>query len=506
MFDVMRLNRLKPIGAIPPNAWLHIGVLATSTVAALVIWYHCQPFLFPLDDAYITLHNVQVLLSGNDANYGQPALVGTTSSVHLAIVALISMMLPPVAAAFLVVTIGAIIYLEGIVALTGHFHLPLPLAAMITAISALTGYTLYHLFNGLETGWAMAAVTWSIVFALEGPPNRRLALMAGIMPFVRPELGVLSIALMARQSWLRIHTERDYATAFRGIATDVFVAIFAAFPWMLWSWLSVGRLVPGTASAKVAFFAESGTSWAWKFKVMVVALWGGLGPIMLAIGGVKRSSFSAAVVTFMVVFLAVFAVQFPGGLGQNWSRYTCVLLPLCVWALCDVRASGRRVLFAAFMTTSLIFALVGTLLSARVICGGEAMVQDSFAAADWAQAHLPGNAPVLIHDAGAIAFRTRLPLIDLVGLKTPWAVPYHERLTAATNGRKRGEAISEIALKGGAQYAIILHDAAGFWGDIAQELRDSGWRLKLIHSRTQQIGYDVFQLTAPDVPHGVMVH
>ena len=42
---------------------------------------------FPLDDAYITLHNARVLLTGSDPYYGTSPLTGATSGVHLALVA-----------------------------------------------------------------------------------------------------------------------------------------------------------------------------------------------------------------------------------------------------------------------------------------------------------------------------------------------------------------------------------------------------------------------------------
>ncbi len=41
--------------------------------------------VFPVDDAYIVIHNAQVLLGGSDPNYpGSPPLSGATSAVHLA--------------------------------------------------------------------------------------------------------------------------------------------------------------------------------------------------------------------------------------------------------------------------------------------------------------------------------------------------------------------------------------------------------------------------------------
>src|SRR3982074_3352560 len=46
--------------------------------------------VFPVDDAYITAHNAQVLHWGQDPNFADsPALAGATSPFHLALVALL---------------------------------------------------------------------------------------------------------------------------------------------------------------------------------------------------------------------------------------------------------------------------------------------------------------------------------------------------------------------------------------------------------------------------------
>lgn len=455
-----------------------------TIAAALAVWFNCQPFLFPLDDAYITLHNAQTLLTGHDANYGQPALVGTTSVIHLAVLALMAVALPPVLASFVVATIGAAAYLQGVVALACRLGVPAPLSAIVTALAALTGYTAYHLFNGLETSWTMAAVTWAIVFASDERQNRKLAVLAGLMPFLRPELGALSIALLGRQAWLRLRTKVDRGTALREIGIDAAVALVAALPWTIWPLLEIGQLLPGTVAAKKAFFAEGYVSGLQILMVMVMALAAGLGPSLVALAFVPRTSLSVALLTFAAILLAAFALEFPFGLMHNFYRYTYVLMPVCIWALCEFIRSKRRFLIGAILTASAVVAIAGAFHSFKAIVGGEDMVRDSFRMADWAEANLPAHATVLVHDAGAIAFGSNLRLIDLVGLKTPWATAFHEHLTSPTGGLRRGQAISEIAQKGGAQFAIILHDHDGFWGSIAQELRMQGWDVDLIHTRS----------------------
>ena len=75
-----------------------------------------SPPVFPMDDAYITLHNAQVLHWGHDPNYlGTPALAGATSAVHLALVALLMFALSPPVALWAALWLAALAYTLGLV-------------------------------------------------------------------------------------------------------------------------------------------------------------------------------------------------------------------------------------------------------------------------------------------------------------------------------------------------------------------------------------------------------
>ncbi|MGJ0238983.1 hypothetical protein ACQEPB_10745 [Novosphingobium fluoreni] len=68
---------------------------------------------FPLDDAYITLHNARALLAGADTTYGGSPLVGATSLVHLALLALLGHVLFLVTASCLLNILAAGAYAAG---------------------------------------------------------------------------------------------------------------------------------------------------------------------------------------------------------------------------------------------------------------------------------------------------------------------------------------------------------------------------------------------------------
>ena len=75
------------------------------------------------------------------------------------------------------------------------------------------------------------------------------------------------------------------------------------------------------------------------------------------------------------------------------------------------------------------------------------MMRERPALALWLQSNVPADARILIHDAGYLAYATRYELIDLVGLKTPESIRFHERYTVPSNGTQRDEAINQIALR-----------------------------------------------------------
>src|SRR5215813_11652008 len=66
---------------------------------------------FPLDDAYITLHNAATLAGAAEVNYaGTPALVGSTSIVQTVFVAALSLLFSPIWAMMFVTWAGILAY------------------------------------------------------------------------------------------------------------------------------------------------------------------------------------------------------------------------------------------------------------------------------------------------------------------------------------------------------------------------------------------------------------
>jgi len=468
------------------------GTFAAAVCAALAI--ALRPIAFPLDDAYITLHNANVLLSGHDVNFGQPALVGATSVAHLLLVTGAALVLPPVLASALVGSAAVILYVLGLLRMAFCLGVSTRMAVLVVLLGCLTGYAPFQLFNGLETGLAMAAVTWALAFAAEPTLTWRLPLLCGVLPLIRPELALLSALLMLRQSIARLSQGE-----LKGIATDLTVCLAAALPLIIWQWHNTGSILVNTANAKAAYFADAGQPFLRQCISFYIGLTTcGLIPMIVVFIFVffRRMILIKTGVIFFVLYLSANFFIEPAAFHWNYGRYTYILLPVLLSALASA-ASRNRV--AAFLLCLLLApAVLQTFDSVPTYLGERRWTLKELAdVSQWSRAHLPSNARIMIHDAGYFAFATNFRLVDVVGLKTPEAIPYHQRYTRPTGGASRDLAIVAIAQHWNPDYVMVLHDKLNFWGEIDADLIRHGWHLNLMRRPPGQYGYFVYHLSPP---------
>ncbi|WP_147306469.1 hypothetical protein [Methylovirgula sp. 4M-Z18] len=445
---------------------------------------------YTLDDAYITLHNAQVIWSGVDPNYGVPALTGATSLVHLALVTVLFPVFGGFAPA-IVGFLGTLLYLCGVRHLCQANALS-PGAELCVAACALgSGLVLFQIANGLETVLAMAAVMWAFDLA-DGRPKRCLVLLCGTLPFIRPELAALSGLLMVRQIYLRYLA----GDLFSIIVVDLLIAAAAVIPWLLWLKIDTGSFVTNTIQAKSAFFAGPRPDDGNPVLIAAIGLASALGPLVTVVLATRYLSLSAVAWLFGMTLFSAYAIFLPLGFMQNCGRYADPLIPLCLWALCS-NYRDRRLIFRFCVGLALIAMPFQVAVALNNALQAEAIVQDSFDAAAWVNANVSPQDRILVHDAGVISYMTKLPLIDMIGLKTPSSVSAHLKWTLPSHGTGRANAIDEIAKNSSAQYVVLLHDGSKFWSTIEQDLAFRGWRLDLVRPTGATPDYAVFRLTPP---------
>lgn len=473
--------------------------LAVPRFRSVADWLHVLPPLilaillfvrpsFPLDDAYITLHNARVLLAGGaDGVYaGATALTGATSAVHLILIAALGAVLPIELASKLVSLIAILLYAAGLVALLRRLECPPAARLVLFAAGLFIGYTPYHLLNGLETGLALAAIAWAFVLI----DNRWLPLLCGVLPFIRPELAFLAAPLLLRRFWL---DRRNL----RALLAAAGLALAGAAPWLLLYTFYTGWPVPNTGGAKIAFFAEGRLSWTERAetlaKVVIPSL---LGPLWLALPRLWRGPAGHCALVFLACWVGLTAYVFPSGFHHNYFRYVSLVVPVLLlgWGMLLARA-------AVWHWPALATLLIWTVLSS--IPGIQIYLDRSHTGAldrtaRFIDANLPRDAVILVHDAGYLAWT--LPhrhLVDAVGLKTPTSTQWH-RLYTARSGTP-DMAMHRIASDARAGYLVALADKPLFWGRLATGLERSGW---LLHPLTpvRDHAYVVYRLTPPSRP------
>lgn len=505
---------------------VYAAICICLTLAAGLDLYFNRTPRYPLDDPYITLHNAQVMHWGHDPNYpGVPALAGTTSAFHNAIVYLFLAFLSPLGALQAALWLGVIAYATGILALAFAYRASILQSLLLLAVGLAMGHAVHQLLNGLETGLSMAAVVWTFALIEMKQPiaKRTLFLLCGILPAVRPELALLSIITVLFQlapdirnlltTMFRVlkipvrkqqaFCEREsihshpYHTSLLNLGTALVCILIGALPWMLWYKWSLGVPYPTTIMAKSIFFRFAPRPWtslAGTTLTHVFEMCLDLGVLAAMFFVLPLSKTGRIAAVFCVSFIALYGSRAPDVLGWNEQRY---LYPIFVISLVGCMAAWKhrnssvRKFTSVILLSSLLYALF--LLPAKwrihqeqcAVCFAELSET-----AKWCEANVPQNEPIIIHDAGYIAYSTQFRLIDMVGLKTPLCSKYISSEPAQDMTVRSARALTRIAADYHARYFVVDRDWDNPHG-ISGELNRMGCRLELLH---RSMRYCIFEI------------
>jgi hypothetical protein len=482
--------------------WKELAIVIAFLLVCFVIICTIQQVpVFPLDDAYIMLHSAQVLHSGFDENYpGVHPLFGTTSAPFLALVSLLLYFFQPLTALNIACWLGLIAYALGLRWLGHTFRLTRSNGLAVVALGLLSSYALYHLWNGLETSWALAAITWTLALA-SGYEHRWLyaALAAGVAASFRPDLLPFAV-LVTLVLVVKSHRQRRYLTAVLIVAAMLAPLTICA----LWYFHGTGLPFPETGIAKRYFFAEAVDPLSYKLAAESKALLGfvvSVGPLLFSVPQLLRSLLGKALLLFIGLFCVSILVQFPGAMGWNYYRYPIILIPILVWSLAVSLTSGSDGILKRLRNPLLVISLIYSLCAATVALRSyiadcrftRHRLEDT---ARWCEKNLPSDATLLVHDAGYIAYATHFHVVDMVGLKTPSAIPLNRNLTWQSGGDLRSTAVSRLADANNVGYLILLDD----WPPTESVVRDLpalGWNVRLMRDNG---AYSVFKITPTTHP------
>ena len=455
--------------------------------------------VLPIDDGYITVHDAQVLVhhGGHDPNYvGISPLSGETSLVHLALVALF-IPIGAVWSSYVVSWLAVLAYVLGVIRLSRVLDVGRTVTILALAVALTTGVMGYQLLNGLETGLAMAAGVWLIALALERRHLIWFGLLCGIAPFVRPELGLLALLLLGVVSWQLLRASEGHRLY--GLLGAAFAG---AAPWVLWSGIATGHLLPTTVSAKAAWFAEQGLPVSAKVHNTRLALSHfayQVGPLLLAVPALARFAVGRAALLFGLAFYAVYFYRYSSELNFYFDRYQYILIPALLLGLLWLGARTSTVWRQAGIgvaVASLLFSLVtfaghwGDWTKSRTFTTTQLR-----SVALWANSRIPKASVVMVHDAGYISYGTDLHLVDLVGLKTPLAVKLNQHdIAAETDWAGRAMSLNSLARLTNPRYLIVLKGWDYDFG-ITRALSLEGWHLTLLRGVPRVDGYDVYAMS-----------
>jgi hypothetical protein len=481
--------------ALSENARSRLALAASPlTIAiALRIWYGGPP-VFTTDDTYIALHAARLLFDATDPAYpGVPPLTGATSLVHVLMLRAFMFVLSPIWATELVAWLGTVAYLAGAAALIVHRVASTWGRLSCMAIAASLGGTIGHLSSGQETVLAMAAVMWLLYWLdTDSPGERRVPLMAGFLPWIRPDLGLLTltIAVSRRRTFVR----------------DSVLIALAVLPCVLIYQLAIGRPLPNTVAAKIAFFGFAvlplGT------KIILACLW--LLPWLLLQIGLSTLGLRWAwhersdrpVLVALGLFLCGVIVAGPNVITHNDYRYLhplmvpTIIAGLATWAGRPHRPGlGPLVLGICLLWPLANFSSKLQMIARNV----EIVVTAQDEIATWLNTHEPTGVRVLVHDAGYLSEYSHAQLIDMVGLKSPTSIPAHQRWTAPSQGKDRPMAVHRIACESDPKYYV----AFSIWEEhfrLTEGLREFGWSptpvlQHTVPARPEPVSFTLYRLT-----------
>ncbi|KYG98521.1 hypothetical protein [Bradyrhizobium sp. DOA1] len=477
------------------SRWTDAGACALVTIAIFTIVHSVNGgAAFPTDDAFINLHNAQVLRLGRDERYeGVPALVGATSGVHLAmLLALEQLVHPDTAALYVLSSLSGVAYVLGVLFTCLNVGCRRLEAALIALVSLLFAGTLFQVLNGMDTSLAMAAVAWDLKLLTDKRRTLWLPALCGVMPFVRPELSFLSAGSMCI-----VFLDRYTATSFK-IASAA-IAALSSVPFVLWYWIDTGSWVPNTIGAKMYFFAERHADWSYKSFLMFFAVCQAAlasFPLFICLRFARPAALRSMFALFIAVFLSAYFWRFPSGLLHNGGRYLYVLAPIILFGVACGLSSTSRKQTLRMVAVSTLFVPLGFVMQLNDYRTHIVGFHESLAdVVRWMNANLQDRPVVMVHDAGYVAYAGHAALVDLVGLKTPAAMDVHKRVTYPSAGLQRSKAVAEIAEQFQPQYLLVVQD----WDQrfrLVEGLRAEGWIAREVYA-----GY-----APPKTPSALIYH
>ncbi|WP_295467983.1 hypothetical protein [uncultured Pseudomonas sp.] len=461
----------------PDNTYRNLTLFSGIILASLLTFY-IWPTNYPLDDAYITQHSARSLWDWHDSKYGTPALSGVTSPLHAALIFASSLILPlwiaqVAIALFSFLLFNLACYEMGILAGLRSIQ------AMLIAILAMaSGPIIFQFSNGLETGLAITALSWTLIAFSKREPSPYWYSLLWALPFIRPELIIVSIFFTLQS----IYHKKDNIGA---LCKPFIFSLLIALPVFLLTWANTGNYFPATINAKKIFFNEACQPFQAKIKLEslgVFAFLKTIGIFAFGVCGVLLLKQRIVFLFFTASLLTSFLLNLPGGVWHNGFRYLFILTPFLVLGIAAIfkKLPLSTKTSTVLLLLSVIVCSTSIPNSYKGYSAGVEQVHDLSEIASWLEKRTDEGDTILVHDAGYISLFGNYRLVDIVGLKTPSSIEIHQRLTTPICNMRNALAIDEIARRPPPQYVIVSEDWDRIFG-ISRSLEMTNWKLSTVN-------------------------
>ncbi len=411
---------------------------------------------FPLDDSWIHLHFARNLAEGAGFAFNPGAPVaGSTAPLWTLLLAAGAALAGPSLAMVKSLGVAAALGAALVLRRAAVAWETSPAAALVAAVALLwSGPVAWGALSGMEVTLAALLVAGAL-WALARERLVWTAVAGALAALARPE----AIVLLPLLALARRPTPRRLA---------LFAAIvaLALLPFVAFCWATTGTPLPSTAAAKVeggllgrlvgvreaarvtwlerpGAFGLEWLTWLWRTHPLlplalpaVVLAWRRAGSALGVVGlallvhplamallapyrgpGFQEGRYSIHLLPVALLLLAIATTARAGALGGHFGaphvfqRACDRLMPGAGWSA--LASSLARVIYLAAALVALAPA------ADRYAWGVQNINAMQVHLGRWVDAHTPRTATLALNDVGAIAYLSRRPVLDLMGLVTP---------------------------------------------------------------------------------------
>lgn len=475
---------------------IYIPILLGVIFCALALYMMGGTPVYTLDDAYIVQHAINNLVNFQSETVflDSPHNSGLTSIVHVGLITLIAFFIDINWSQFIVASLSYILFLVTVFTYSQRVVKATSTSLFVTILAAISGFVIEQFFNGLETGMLIFLISLTLMLFRDGIPSNKLAYaLLPVLPFVRPELIILSgvICFRAAFLYLKHKQHKEFLSAFIVLGiSSICVASYSIY--------FTGNVLPNTAGAKTYYFAES----CKRINEKILYLLPGITNFAATLGGLSvgfvailftrlRSIF----IPFALIFYLLYLIEFPGGVHHNNYRYQYVFYAFAVFGVVEFLALDWVAKYRKYI--SIILVIAGLISFPEKLETLNNAIQftknENFTVGEWVKDNISKDDVILIHDAGYISTVSNSKLVDLVGLKTSYATGVN-KLTRWQSCGNDPRAIDAIATKFNAKYFVVL----GVWDNIFQlteSLRVMGWKVEIADTSRDGAAYRVYKIS-----------